>query len=103
MIAPNFVRLEAYARDHGIAFKDRADLVRSPNILAFMQQQVDELTLMLPPHERIRQIGLVPREFNTDEGELSATQKIKRAVVEEHFRDLIEEIYLRHAPQTQSA
>ncbi len=103
LIAPNYARLEDHARCHGIAFKERADLVRNPDILAFMQEQVDDLTAMLPPHERIRQIGLVPREFNTDDGELSATQKIKRNVVEEHFHDLIEEIYFRHAPQAQLA
>ena len=68
-----------------------------------MQEQVDELNVMLSPHERIRKIGLVPRDFSTDEGELSATQKIKRSVVEEHFRDLIEEIYLRRAPHSQMA
>jgi len=101
LIVPNFSRLETLARARGIAFKDRDDLVQSPEILDFMQEQVDELTACLPPHERIRQIALIPREFSADLGELSATQKIKRRVVEEHFRNLIDEIYLRHAPQSQ--
>lgn len=103
LIAPNFVRLEMLARSKGIVFRDRPDLVQNGEILAFMQEQVDQLMATLPPHEKIRQIALLPREFNAEEGELSATQKIKRRVAEEHFRALIEEIYLRHAPQAQTA
>ena len=103
LIAPNFVRLEMLARSKGIVFRDRPDLVRNGEILAFMQEQVDQLMATLPPHEKIRQIALLPREFSAEEGELSATQKIKRRVAEEHFRALIEEIYLRHAPQAQTA
>jgi long-chain acyl-CoA synthetase len=103
LLVPNFVRLETLARGKGIAFKDRKELVENGEVLAFMQQQVDQLTVLLPPHERIRQIGLLPREFSVEEGELSATQKIKRHVAEEHFRALIEEIYQRHVPQAQHA
>ena len=103
LIVPNFARLETLARTRGIAFKDRKELVENGEILTFMQLQVDQLTALLPPHEKIRQIGLLQREFSVEEGELSATQKIKRRVAEEHFRALIEEIYLRHAPQAQHA
>lgn len=103
LIVPNFVRLEALARSKGIVFKDRADLAQNGEILAFMQQQVDQLTALLPRYERIHQIGLLPREFSVEEGELSATQKIKRRVAEEHFSALIEEIYLRPAPQPRTA
>ena len=102
MIVPNFSRLETIARSRGIAFKDRDELTQNPGILDYMQQQVDELTALLPPHERIRQIALIPREFNAELGELSATQKIKRRVVEEHFRTLIEDIYLRPVPLTRA-
>jgi long-chain acyl-CoA synthetase len=103
LIVPNFERLESYARSRGIAFASREELVDRSEIQAFMQEQVDEATRWLPPHERIRQIALLPKEFTIASGELSATLKIKRSVVEERYRDLIEEIYLRQAPQPQSA
>jgi long-chain acyl-CoA synthetase len=98
LIAPNFELLEVYALTQGIGFESRQELVQKPRINAFMQQQVDELTAKLPPHERIRQIALVPREFSIQFGELSATQKIKRRVAEQHFQSLIDEMYARHAP-----
>ncbi len=101
VLVPNFQRLEAYAHSRGIAFQNREELVANPEIQLFMQQQMDEVTRWLPPHEKIRQIVLLPREFTTSSGELSATLKIKRRVVEERFRDQIEEMFLRRAPQPQ--
>ncbi len=103
LIVPNFASLEADARSKGIAFGNREELLRSPQIQSLFQQQVDDLTRWLSPHEKIRQFALLPKEFTIDSGELSPSLKIKRFVVEERYRDAIEELYLRHAPQPQNA
>ena len=84
-----------------LTFETREELVAHPEIHAFMQQLVDETTRWLPPHERIRQIVLLPRELTMGEGEVSATLKVKRRVVEEKYRDVIEEMFSRHAPQVE--
>jgi long-chain acyl-CoA synthetase len=99
LVAPVFMRLEAHARKYGIVFETREELVAHPGIHAFMQQLVDETTRWLPPHERIRQIVLLPREFTMGDGEVSPTLKVRRRVVEEKYRDVIEEMFSRHAPQ----
>ncbi len=102
LVAPVFQRLEAHARTHGVAFKTREELVAHPEIHAFMQQHVDETTRWLPPHERIRQIVLLPRELTMADGEVSATLKVKRGVVEEKYRDVIEEMFSRHKERNRS-
>jgi len=103
LIVPNFERLEADARSKGIAFGNREKLLRSPQIQSFFQTQVDDLTRWCASYEKIRQFALLPKEFTIDSGELSPTLKIKRSVVEERYRDVIEELYLRHAAQPQNA
>ncbi len=102
LVVPNFTRLEDHARAHQLTFGSRAELVAHPEICSFMQQLVDETTRWLPPHERIRQIVLLPQELTMADGDMSATLKVKRRVVEEKFRDAIEEMFSRHAPPTQS-
>ncbi|MGH9376122.1 MAG: AMP-dependent synthetase/ligase, partial [Terriglobia bacterium] len=102
LIVPNFERLEAHAREIGLCFETREELAKHHRILAFMQEQVDEGCRELAPFERIRQIALLPHAFSIDAGELSPTQKVRRFVVEERYRALIEEIYSRAAPQSQS-
>jgi long-chain acyl-CoA synthetase len=103
LVVPVFKQLEDHARTHGITFQTHADLVAHPEIQAFMQQLVDEATRWLPPHEKIRQIVLLSRELTMVEGEVSATLKIKRRVVEDKYQDLIEEMFLRRGPKTQES
>jgi long-chain acyl-CoA synthetase len=99
LIVPNFPRLEAYAREQGIDFRRREELVEHPRIQDFMRRQVDALMASLPPHERVRQFALLASEFTIASGELSPSQKVRRKVVEERYREVIEEIYRRPAPQ----
>jgi long-chain acyl-CoA synthetase len=103
LIVPNFTALESHARKQGIDFASREDLVMNDKIHAFMQRQVDEACKHLPPHERIRQIGLLPKELTVAAGELSATLKVKRPVIEERYRELIEEMFSRRPPAAQEA
>jgi long-chain acyl-CoA synthetase len=94
LIVPNFARLKEHARRQGISYRSSEDLVANAAIHEFMMDQVIEATGWLAPHERIRQIALLPREFTIDSGELTPTHKIKRRVVEELCRELIEQMYL---------
>jgi long-chain acyl-CoA synthetase len=103
LVVPVFDRLEARARKHGLSFRSREELVTHPEIHVLVQQMIDEATRLLPPHERIRQIVLLPRELTMQEGEISATLKVKRRVVEEKFHDLIEEMFSRHGPHVQQS
>jgi long-chain acyl-CoA synthetase len=98
LIVPNFQLLETYCREHGIPFGSRQDIVNDPRIRAFMEHHVERLMAPLPPHERVRQITLLSAEFTIAAGELSPTQKVRRRVVEERYREAIEEIYQRRVP-----
>ncbi len=101
LVAPVFHRLEAHAKKQGVVYSTREELVSHKEIHDFMQQLVDETTRWLPPHERIRQIVLLPRELTMADGEVSPTLKVRRRVVEERYRDQIEEMFSRHAPKNQ--
>jgi long-chain acyl-CoA synthetase len=102
LIVPDFARLQAYARSQGISFHNRQGLVAHADIQALIRRQVDEATRWLPRHEKIRRFVLLPQEFTIASGELSATFKVKRRVVEERYRAQIEEMFSHHAPPVQS-
>ncbi len=46
-------------------------------------------------HERIRRFTILKREFSLEEGELTPTMKVRRRIVGERYRDLIEGMYLK--------
>ena len=102
LIVPDFARLERYAREHALAFRNHEELIANPEIQKFMQEQVDQATAHLPQYERIHQVGLLANEFTIASAELSPTQKIKRRVVEERYRNVIEEMYRRKTEKQRS-
>jgi long-chain acyl-CoA synthetase len=103
LLVPHFSRLEKYARESGIVFSSHEELVARPEILNFMQNQVDELCLWLARHEKIKQIYLLAHEFSIASGELSPTHKVKREVVQHRYREVVDEMYRRAAPQAEPA
>jgi long-chain acyl-CoA synthetase len=43
--------------------------------------------------ENIRKFKLIPKELDHEDGELTATMKLKRAAMEDMFGDLIQDMY----------
>jgi long-chain acyl-CoA synthetase len=43
--------------------------------------------------EKVKKFTLLPREFSQEDRELTPTQKIRRKVINEHFKDVIEAMY----------
>jgi len=67
--------------------------VRKPEVVAFYQQLVTDLTPDLAPFEKIKKITLISREFTIEAGELTPTMKVKRRVVEAKYKDVIDRMY----------
>jgi long-chain acyl-CoA synthetase len=93
LIVPNFETLQKWAREHGVSAASSEDLVRDPRVVALYDQTIKELTKDLAQFERIKKIALLPREFSLEAGELTPTLKVKRKVVEQKYKDVIDRLY----------
>jgi long-chain acyl-CoA synthetase len=93
LVVPNFETLEKWAQSRRLAFASRAELVAAPDVTRHYRELIAELTADLAPFEKIKRITLLPREFSLEAGELTPTLKVKRRVVEERYRDLIDRMY----------
>jgi long-chain acyl-CoA synthetase len=67
--------------------------VADPRTRELIEGYVARLNASLQRWQTIKQFRLLPRDLDVEHGELTASLKIKRPVVEEHYRDLIEEMY----------
>ena len=54
---------------------------------------VDDTNRRLARSETVKRFRLIPKELDHEDGELTATQKVKRAAIAKLFNDLIEEMY----------
>jgi len=93
LIIPNFPALEDYAKEKGITYTSREDLVKSDQIMLFYKERIDANSRELAQYEKIKAFTILAKEFTQDGGELTPTQKIKRKVVMEKYRDLVEKMY----------
>jgi long-chain acyl-CoA synthetase len=90
LITPNFQALAARLRLDERAVRSR---VGAEEVRAIYQAIVDEVNRHLAQFERIKKFVLVAEEFSVATGELTPTLKIKRRVVLERYRDVIEGMY----------
>jgi long-chain acyl-CoA synthetase len=93
LIAPNFPALENLARQQGIAFSSRADLVANPAVQAEYQALIDSVNQGLANFETIKRFQLVPDEWSMDSGELTPTMKLRRRVVTQRYAAEIAAFY----------
>ena len=93
LIVPDFEKLEAYARKKEIPFQGRRDLVARQEVMDFYLDEVDRMTPHLASYEKVKKIALLDREFDIVQGEITPTLKVRRKIVEEKYKSVIEALY----------
>jgi long-chain acyl-CoA synthetase len=84
-----------WAQGRRIAYTTYRDLAEKPEVVALVQGIVDELNRSVASIEQIKKFRMLPKMLDHEDGELTATQKVKRAAVGQLFADLIESMYTR--------
>jgi len=93
LVVPNFLSLEAWAKEQGISWKDHQELVGNEKVRALMEERIAKVNGTLARYETIKRFAIVPAEFSEVGGELTPTLKKKRRVIGEKYKDLIEDLY----------
>jgi long-chain acyl-CoA synthetase len=83
-----------WATRRGIAFTTYRDLSAKTEVNALIADWVAEVNRELAQVETIKRFELLPKELDAEEGELTATQKVKRAAIAREFGELIEGMYV---------
>ena len=96
LIVPDFA--EVAARVSAAPDTDPAELVERADVGALFERVVGQVNDGLPPYEQLRKFVLLPKEFSVAAGELTPTLKVKRRVVTERWRDVIEALYAEPSP-----
>jgi long-chain acyl-CoA synthetase len=93
LIVPNFEQLESFARSEGLKAKTPTEFCASERVVKLIEGEVEALTKDLAKFEKVKKIVLLEREMTVEGGELTPTLKVKRRVVDEKYKALIDQIY----------
>jgi len=90
---PAFEALATWAASVGIETGSRSALLSDPRIHELLVEELSAELEDLARYERPKKIGLIQEELTVEGGALTPTEKVKRRVVEERYRELIETFY----------
>ena len=82
-----------FAREAKISYKTMEELVQNPKVKELYGNRIKELNKNYPPYKTIKYFAVVANDFSIDGGELTPTLKLKRKVILEKYKDLIEDLY----------
>ena len=82
-----------WATRRGLPYTSFADLASKREVVELVGREIDQANELLAPVEQVKAFRLVPKELSQDDGELTATQKVRRREVMAAFEALIESMY----------
>ncbi len=84
---------EKIARENGIAFDKPGDLAGNREFLGLVEKYVEGINEQLARYETIKKYTILKNEFSQETGELTVSLKVKRNVVQQRYRDVIDSMY----------
>jgi long-chain acyl-CoA synthetase len=94
LIVPSFPALEAYAEKLKITFATREEMIANSQIVKMMKAKLHAVQLNLANYQKVHKFTLLPTEFSIDTGEFTSTLKMKRKIILQKYKLLIEKMYL---------
>ncbi len=88
LIVPNPATVSAKAQ-----FSSNKEMAGNPAVRSLIEAEVKRLTAHVAQWETIKRFALLPEDFTFDNGSLTFTLKLKRRVVEQNYRELIDKLY----------
>lgn len=93
LIIPDFEKIENYAKSNNISYSSLGELVKKEKIVSFIEAEVNNMTTNLAPYEKVKKVRLLEREFEIEQDEITPSLKVKRNVVGDKHKNIIDEMY----------
>jgi long-chain acyl-CoA synthetase len=84
-----------WASRRGLSYTTYRDLSEKETVIALVQSIVDAVNARFSSVEQVKRFRMLPKELDHEDGELTATQKVKRSAIANLFADSVEEMYRR--------
>jgi long-chain acyl-CoA synthetase len=81
------------AREKNWTFKDYDELLNGAELRGYLREEIEKVSKDLSDCERVQNFAILPRDLSVEEGELTATLKVKRSVLKTKHKDLVNSLH----------
>lgn len=92
-IVPSFIKIKDLYAKEGRTYTSNEDAIKDPAVIKSIKEGIERMNKSLAQYESIKKIELLPREWTIDRGELTPKLSLKRKVIMEANKQLLEKIY----------
>jgi long-chain acyl-CoA synthetase len=82
-----------WADEENITWRDPQDLTTKRAVRALIQQAIDDVNRTLPAYEQVKKFAILPIPFTVKDGTLTPSLKMKRRIIEDKYRHLLDSFY----------
>jgi long-chain acyl-CoA synthetase len=93
LIVPEWEPLEKWAQIKQLRYGSRAELLAAPLVMAKFEKELKGALTGLASFETPKKIGILEHDFSIERGELTPKLSVKRKVVDERYKDVIDALY----------
>lgn len=93
LITLNQAEAEMFAKANKIAYKDFTELTENQAIYVIIKQTVEKANSRVSSSEQIKKFMILERDFSAESNEITPTMKLKRNVIAEKFKDVLNKLY----------
>jgi long-chain acyl-CoA synthetase len=93
LLTLNPEELAKFAKEQGILDTDPASLAKHPKVVERVSRIVEERNGELQSYAKVKKFSILPADFTVDNGLLTPTLKVKRKVITEKHRELLDSLY----------
>ncbi|MFD2512722.1 AMP-dependent synthetase/ligase [Pontibacter locisalis] len=93
LIVPSFLGLQDWCQHKGIKYTSDEEMITKPEVLDKYQREIIKANEGLAQYETVKKFRLVPQMWTVETGELTPTLKVKRKIITNNYKDLIESMF----------
>jgi long-chain acyl-CoA synthetase len=93
LVVPNFPTVESEAKRQNQELGTPTQMIHDSWVRNLISAEIERLTAPLAQYEKPKRFSMIERDFTYANGELTYTMKMKRRVIEQHYADVITQMY----------
>ncbi|MFD1469044.1 AMP-dependent synthetase/ligase [Hymenobacter caeli] len=97
LVVPSFADLRGWCKRHGVPEASDAEIIKNEKVVDLYEGLVKKYNQSFAQWEQVKRIVLLPEQWTVESGEMTPTMKVKRKVITEKNKALIEGLYKQSA------